>query len=61
MITVQQAAKKLKVTPRRVRVLCGQGRIAGAEKIGRDWLLPDKPVVIAADRRRPGKVPLSDR
>lgn len=60
MITVAQAAKKMKITPRRVRVLCAQGRIIGAEKIGRDWLLPDKPTVRAADRRRPGKVKMSD-
>lgn len=60
LISVPAAAEKLKVSDRRVRVLCVQGRIPGAVKIGRDWLLPDKPVVIAADRRRPGKITMKD-
>lgn len=56
MITVVQAAKKLKVSERRVRVLCAQERIPGAQKVGRDWLLPDKPTVTPAERRRPGVI-----
>lgn len=60
LISVAAAAQKLKVSDRRVRVLCNEGRIPGAVKIGRDWLLPDKPVVIAADRRRPGKIQMKD-
>lgn len=60
MIDTKTAAEKLNITPRRVRVLCEQGRIRGAKKVGRDWLLPPNPVVLAAERRRPGKAPMRD-
>lgn len=56
MISTVEAAKKLKISPRRVRILCQEGRIDGAVRIGATWVLPDKPVVQAASRRRPGKV-----
>ena len=39
-MTVNEVAKKLKVTPRRVRVLILEGRI-DAKKMGRDWLITD--------------------
>ena len=38
--TVAEAAGFLKISPRRVRVLCEQGRIEGAVKTGRDWNIP---------------------
>ncbi len=49
-ITVQEAAAKWEITPRRVSALCKAGHIAGAKKDGRLWLIPasaQKP----ADRR----------
>jgi hypothetical protein len=58
-INVQQAAALLGISIARVRVLCGEGRIDGAEKIGRDWLLPSDPKVRPASRQRPGKVQLA--
>lgn len=57
-ITVAQAVPILNIKERRIRVLCAEGRIAGAEKIGRDWLLPASPVISAAGRSRPGKAPI---
>lgn len=56
MISVDEAAQILGVSPRRVRTLCTQERIKGAKKIGRDWVLPNKPVVIQSERSRPGKI-----
>jgi excisionase family DNA binding protein len=55
-IGVTEAAKKLGVTNRRVRVLCSQGRIKGAEFVGTAWNIPNDPVVIPAGRTRPGKI-----
>lgn len=57
-ITTKQAAVKLKVTPRRVRVLCEQGRVVGAFKNGRgDWEIPSPPVVLEAPANpRTGKI-----
>ncbi len=41
MITVQQAAEKWGVTPRRVQDLCKRGDIAGAMMWHRSWMIPD--------------------
>ncbi len=39
-MTTSEAAEKWKITRRRVNVLCDEGRIEGAEKKGRFWLIP---------------------
>ena len=41
MLTVDQISKKWGVSGRRVRELCSLGRIEGAVKIGRSYLIPD--------------------
>lgn len=38
--TTKQAAKEWGISARRVAILCEQGRIAGAVKAGKTWLLP---------------------
>ncbi|MBR2387281.1 MAG: hypothetical protein IKB02_00790 [Clostridia bacterium] len=40
MITVQQAAEKWGVTPRRVQDLCKRGEIVGATMWHRSWMIP---------------------
>lgn len=50
MITINEAALLLNITGRRVRTLCAAGRIKGAKKQGRDWLLPNKPIVTPGKR-----------
>ncbi len=45
-ITAQQVAEKWKMTVRNVQDLCKRGRIPGAERKGRDWMIP-------ADAQRP--------
>ncbi|MDA8065696.1 MAG: helix-turn-helix domain-containing protein [Thermaerobacter sp.] len=50
-MSVPEAAEKLGVTPARVRVLAREGRIHGAIKVGRDWVIPS-PVVV--EERGPG-------
>ena len=61
MISVTQAAEYLGVSARRVRRLCVEGRIQGAEKCGRAWILPDSIIVLPAGRVRPGKIKLAMR
>ena len=39
-ITASAAAEIWSISPRRVRVLASEGRIPGATKIGRDWMIP---------------------
>ena len=46
-ITVQEAAEKWGVTPRRVNYYCAAGRIPGAVKMATIWLIPkdaEKPM-----------------
>lgn len=39
-ITVREAAKKWKISERRVQILCSEGRIEGAEKYASVWAIP---------------------
>ena len=55
MITAKAAAKILRLNPITVRLLCRMGRIEGAVKVGRDWVIPDRPTY--KHRRGPGRPP----
>ena len=39
-MTVRQAAEKWKISDRRVRVLCSEGKIPGVIRKGRRWMIP---------------------
>jgi len=41
LMTVKQAAEKWGITPRRVQELIRTGRIPGAYKLVRDYVMPD--------------------
>ena len=46
-ITVSEIAKRWKVNPRTIQVMCLKGKIQGAEKIGNMWMIPtetERPV-----------------
>lgn len=46
-ISTKQASEKWGISDRRIRVICNEGRIEGAIKIGRNWSIPEdgiKPV-----------------
>ena len=58
-ISVAEAAEKWGITPRRVQILCNDGRIAGATKQSGVWIIPNnskKP-----DRIAPGKKPINKK
>ena len=40
-MTCQQAALLWDISPRRVQILCNQGRVPGARRVGRMWLIPE--------------------
>jgi len=40
IIGTEAAAARLGITMRRVQILCEQGRIPGAQRIGRTWAIP---------------------
>ena len=50
-ISISEAAKKWEITPRRVQVLCAQGRIPGLTKFGKSWAIP-KDAVKPEDKRK---------
>jgi hypothetical protein len=39
-MTAKEAAEKWGITPRRVQVLCTEGRIPGAWRLGNAWAIP---------------------
>ena len=39
-LTTVEMSKKWNITPRRIGVLCVEGRIEGAVKKGKTWLIP---------------------
>lgn len=39
-MTAKEAAQKWDITVRRVQVLCAQGRIQGATRLGNVWAIP---------------------
>ena len=50
-LTVKQASEKWNISDRRVRVLCANGQIDGAYRIGRIWYIPDM-----ADKPKDGRI-----
>ena len=54
-MTVSQAAEKWGITIRRVQVLCLEGRIDGAFRIGRAWIIPRSAEKPADARVKSGK------
>ncbi|NLL05740.1 MAG: helix-turn-helix domain-containing protein [Clostridiaceae bacterium] len=43
-MTAKEAAEKWAITPRRVQVLCAQGKIPGAVRFGVTWAIPKDAV-----------------
>lgn len=39
-MNIKEAAEKWEISPRRIQVLCSEGRIDGASKLGREWAIP---------------------
>ena len=39
-MSISEAAKLWEITPRRIQVLCSEGRIEGASRLGRVWAIP---------------------
>ena len=38
--TIKETAKEWNISTRRLQVLCSDGRIEGAAKLGREWAIP---------------------
>jgi hypothetical protein len=52
--TTKQASKEWGISTRRVAILCEQGRIEGAVKAGKTWLMPPdaaKPIDLRQQKK----------
>lgn len=58
MITVKQAAEKWGVTPRRVQSLCKEGKIKGATRWERTWMIPDHAVLPSTNKGEEPHMPM---
>jgi len=56
-ITPQQAAEKWGITDRRVQEFCAKGRIDGAVRLGRGWLIPKNAPRPKDGRAKNGRKP----
>lgn len=56
MISARETAKRWNIAEQLVTRYCREGRIDGAEKEGRSWLIPEDAVKPADKRRKAGKV-----
>ena len=54
-ISIKQASEKWGITKRRIQVLCAEGRIEGATKIGSFWAIPSEAVKPSDMRIKSGK------
>lgn len=59
-ISVADAAKKLNITLRRLQQQCAEGKIPGALKEGRRWLVPQNVVLTRAETEKPLPIGISD-
>ena len=41
-LTTVEMSEKWNISPRRIGMLCAEGRIEGAVKKGKTWLIPEK-------------------
>lgn len=59
-ISSAEAAKKLKISPRRFQQKCAKGEIPGAKKQGRRWFVPQSAVLDQSETKKPLPVGVSD-
>ena len=60
-ITVKEASEKWGVTPRRVQILCNQGKIKGATKFGKSWMIPLRAVLPSSAKGEEPHLPMPKR
>lgn len=58
LITVKQAAEKWGVTPRRVQGLCKEGKIKGATRWERTWMIPAHAVLPSTNKGNDPHIPM---
>lgn len=54
-LSIAQTAERWGISPRRIQILCREGRVAGAVRIGHSWAIPDDEAKPADARIKNGK------
>lgn len=54
-LSITQTSEKWGIKQRRIRVLCAEGRIPGAQKVGSYWLIPEDAEKPKDERIKSGK------
>lgn len=54
-LSIKQTSEKWGISTRRIQILCGDGRIVGAVKIGSFWAIPADAEKPKDDRIKSGK------
>lgn len=54
-LSITQISEKWGIKQRRIRVLCAEGRIPGAYKVGAYWLIPENAEKPKDERIKSGK------
>lgn len=54
-LSVTQTVEKRGISTRRIQILCGEGRVPGAVRIGYSWAIPDDAEKPADARIKSGK------
>lgn len=54
-LSVTQTAQRWGISTRRIQILCGQGRVPGAIRVGKFWVIPDDEPKPADARIKSGK------
>ena len=55
-MTAQETAEKWGVTVRQVQILCKEERIAGAERMGKIWIIPEDAPTPTRNKARSMKI-----
>lgn len=54
-ITLSEASKRWRISDRRIRTLCAEGRIDGVTRFGRSWAIPENAQKPSDNRVKTGK------
>lgn len=60
-LSITQISEKWGIKQRRIRVLCAEGRIEGAYKVGAYWLIPEDAEKPKDERIKSGKYIKTDQ
>lgn len=55
MKSVAQFSKRFGLSQERIRTFCREGRIPGAQLVGKQWIIPDDAALPVRKNGRPGK------